>query len=140
VTSPSWSRPEPRASGPPGRRQPADSEQLALAHPRGECQDVERFQPIAGRRRQEQPGLLLVEGPHLVVGERRGVDQVGDVAGHDSAPSRPPERPVQDGVQMVDGACREARLEFVGVEPLQVPRLELGEGSRPNAGMAWSRV
>jgi hypothetical protein len=53
---------------------PSEAEQLAFAHPGGEPEDVQRFQPIALDPIQEAPRLLWGEGHEVVAGPARRGD------------------------------------------------------------------
>ena len=59
---------------------PSEPEQLPFAHPGGEGEDVEGFQPVSLDRLQEASCLIRGEGDEVVVSLARWRDQLGSVA------------------------------------------------------------
>jgi hypothetical protein len=60
---------------------PPEPEQLPFAHPGGEGEDVEGFQPVALDHVQEVSRLVGGEGDEVMAGLARWRDQFGGVAG-----------------------------------------------------------
>lgn len=113
---------------------PPEPEQLAKPHPRSDGQGVERLQGIALDGVQE--GLRLcrrqdVEIPSLGPG---APDVIGRVAGQQAPADGLLQGPMEDGVEELDGARREAGREARAVRLREPLGGEPGQGQPADVG------
>lgn len=106
---------------------PSQPEQLTLAHPGGDRQDVERFEAVAIDRPKEGLRLVGREDMELEASSAWRRDGLGDVALHEAPPHRVAERMVEDPVELEHGTGRQPGLEPVRVELLEMERAQARE-------------
>src|SRR5215217_2712474 len=109
---------------------PPQGEKLARPEPGVHSNDIQGLESLSTCSIQEPAGLLGRKRVHLLPPHLRHVYGVADVARNHAPPHGLLERPVQDGVRVLDGPCGESALLHLPVESLDVRR---GERLEPHA-------
>lgn len=71
---------------------------------------------------EERPRLLDIETLHLVPSDTGRVHESSDIAARDAPLLGRTERAAEDGVNVLDGACRQPRLELRGEQRIDLVR------------------
>src|SRR5215204_941459 len=109
---------------------PPQCEKLARSEPSVHSYDIQGLESLSASSLQEPAGLLRRKRVHLLPPHLRHVYGVADVARNHAPPHGLLERPVQDGVRVLDGPCGESALLHLAVESLDVCQ---GERLEPHA-------
>lgn len=99
---------------------PPQGEEIARPEPGVHSYDIQGLESLSAGSLQEPAGLLRRKRVHLLPPHQRHVYGVADVARNHAPPHGLLERPVQDGVRVLDSPCRESALLHLPVESLDV--------------------
>src|SRR5829696_7161080 len=109
---------------------PPQGEKLTRPEPGVHSHDIQGLESLSAGSIQEPAGLLRRKRVHLLLPHLRHVYGVADVARNHAPPHGLLERPVQDGVRVLDGPRGESAILHLSVESLDVRR---GERLEPHA-------
>src|SRR5829696_3299229 len=101
---------------------PPQGEKLPRPEPGVHGYDIQGLESLSAGSIQEPAGLLRRKRVHLLLPHLRHVYGVADVAWNHAPPHGLLERPVQDGVRVLDGPRGESAILHLSVESLDVRR------------------